>query len=104
MIGDISYMYGSDEKVLSQLDMKTFVWSQLWTASETDDGESPMAKDACGLAYFGDDHLALFGGFATPRGPLQPGSAFIPCRFSDGGGGWTNEFHIFNIKLSESVL
>lgn len=95
---DTVYMYGSDRKVLSQLNMKTFVWSQLWVTTETDTGDTPMIKDACGMVCFMDDHLAVFGGYACPSGPLQPGSTFTQNPYGGGEDGWTNECHLFSIN------
>ena len=105
-VSDTVYMYGSDRKVLSELNMKTFEWSQLWTSSETDNGETPMIKNACGIVYFHDGYLGVFGGYACCSGSLQPGSLQLGSEFrrSPYGGdmeGWTNEFHIFNLNESK---
>ena len=101
-VSDTVYMYGSDRKVLSELNMKTFEWSQLWTSSETDNGKTPMIKDACGIVYFHDRYLGVFGGYASPSGPLQPGSKFHQSPYGGDMEGWTNEFHIFNINKSNN--
>ena len=97
-VDDVLYMYGSDRKVLSQLEMKPFRWSELWATSDLDDGSTPMIKDACGIVHFADGHLAVFGGYACRSGPLQPGSEFILNTYGNENEGWTNEFHVFNIK------
>ena len=100
-VDDILYMYGSHErKVLSQLDLQKFVWSQLWDTVEKDDGKTPMVKAAAGMVHFSGGHLALFGGYASPSGPLQPGSECTPNPYETNKG-WTNEFHLFNISKSK---
>ena len=59
--------------------------------------ESPMAKGGAGMVAF-SDNLAVVGGSGIPHGPTQPGSSFIKdARYTDGRG-WTNEFHIYNLK------
>ena len=94
----VLYIFGSDDrKVLSQLDLEKFEWSQLWSTSKNDDGSTPMIKTSAGMAYFAKGHLAVFGGYACPSGPRQPGSDFRPNGFEKGMG-WTNEFHIFHIS------
>ena len=100
-VGDLLYLYGSDRKLLSQLDLRAFLWSELWATTDLDNGETPMIKDACGMVYFADGHLGVFGGYAHPSGPLQPGSKFILNTYGDENEGWTNEFHLFNIKTSK---
>ena len=63
-------------------------------------GENPMPKGriSSGLFAFGStgDFLGLAGGY-YPSNPSVPGSSFIKDRYSDGGG-WTNEFHVYNLK------
>lgn len=99
-VDGILYVYGSpNKKILSQLNMETFVWSQLWESLEKDDGKSPMVKTSAGMAYFCDGHLGVFGGYACPSGPFQPGSECRPNSF-DKSRGWTNEFHLFKIHKS----
>ena len=65
-------------------------------SSSVDAGPSscPMPKFGAGLIAFGDS-LGVFGGFGTPNGPIQPGSSFIN---SSDSRGWTNEFHVYNLK------
>ena len=100
-VGDLLYLYGSDRKLLSQLDLRAFLWSELWATTALDSGETPMIKDACGIVYFADGHLGVFGGYAHPSGPLQHGSEFILNTYGDENEGWTNEFHLFNVKTSK---
>ena len=100
-IEGLLYLYGTHErKVLSQLDLGTLVWSQLWETLEKDDGRTPMAKTAAGMVPFKGEHLALFAGYAFPSGPLQPGSEWTPNPYETSKG-WTNEFHLFNISKSK---
>ena len=54
----------------------------------------PMAKYGAMMVAYGDN-LAVFGGYGIPHRPIQPGSSFES--FVDGEG-WTNEFHIYNVK------
>ena len=101
-VSDVVYFYGSGRKVLSKLDMKSFVWSQLWRSAEVDNGDTPMIKDACGMVCFIGEYLAVFGGYACRSGPLQPGSEFTQSPYGEEGEGWTNELHLFNINKSKS--
>ena len=59
--------------------------------------ESPMAKSGAGMVAFGKN-LAVMGGYGIRRGPTQPGSSFIRDTRYTGGGGWTSELHIYNLK------
>lgn len=101
-VGGILYLYGTHErKVLSQLNLETLVWSQLWDTLEKDDGKTPMIKAAAGMVPFSGGHLALFAGYACrPSGPVQPGSEWTPNPYEKSKG-WTNEFHLFNICKSK---
>jgi hypothetical protein len=98
------YAYGGSDgselyAVLSKLDIKTLVWTQL--SVEALDG--PMRKDAGGTACFDTDKLAVIGGYADPCGRIQQGSTFAVNEYFNDGSGWTNEFHIFNIMKGELV-
>ena len=73
-----------------RLDTKTWCWSQV--SPQNADG-APMPKRGCGMIAFRNS-LVVFGGYGRPRGPTQPQS-FIK---HGGGGGWTNEFHIYNLS------
>ena len=102
--GDYMYAYGGSDgselhAVLSQLDMKTLVWTQL----SLEAGDGPMRKDACGIVYFDGNKLAVIAGYADPSGPIQQGSTFILNEFFNEGSGWTNEFHVFDIMEGELV-
>ena len=70
-------------------------WIEL--CPENKSPEFPMAKCGAGMVAFGDN-LAVFGGYGIPHGPTQPGSSFIKSTTFTDGRGWTNEFHIYNIK------
>ena len=59
--------------------------------------ESPIAKNGAGMVAF-SDNLAVVGGYGIPHGPTQPGSSFIKNTDSTDSSGWTNEFHIYNLK------
>ena len=68
-------------------------WIEL--CPQNDRAESPMGKSGAGMVAIGDK-LAVFGGYGMPHGPTQPGSSFI--KYGSGGEGWTNEFHMYNLK------
>ena len=101
------YTYGGFDgehlySVLSQLDLKTLVWSQLSSEAELEGG--PMRKDASGMVHFNSDKFAVIGGYACPAGPIQPGSSFVQNSLFTDGTGWTNEFHVFDIKLGIQLM
>ena len=75
---------------LHRLDTKTWRWCQL--SPQNAEG-TPVPKATCGMISF-PDSLGVFGGYGIPRGPTEPQS-FIS---STDGGGWTNEFHIYQLK------
>ena len=70
-------------------------WIEL--CPQNDRAESPMAKYGAGMVAFGNN-LAVFGGYGIPHGPTQPGSSFMRDTRYTYGNGWTNEFHIYNLK------
>ena len=110
-IGKYLFVYGGNNRkrlngVLSKLDLDTYTWSLL--SPEVPEG--PMRKDAGGMAYFGEQNLAVMCGYAEPNDPnnLETGgssdhnSRFIQLKSkiknAEDEGGWTNEMHIFNIE------
>ena len=102
--GDYLYAYGGSDgselhAVLSKLDIKTLVWTQL--SVEALDG--PMRKDASGLVLFDTSKLAVIGGYADPCGRIQRESTFVVNEYFNDGSGWTNEFHIFNITKGKLI-
>ena len=76
-----------------RLDTKTWCWSQV--SPQNADG-APMPKYGCGMIAFRNS-LVVFGGYGRPRGPTEPQSFIKDTRHTDGGG-WTNEFHIYNLS------
>ena len=106
------YLYGGNDGerlngILSQLNLKKMMWSQL---SPENAKNSPMIKDACGMIHFqghdGQEKLLLMCGYASPTDPHNRDnggssdrkSKFIPDDNSISGvQGWTNEIHVFNI-------
>ena len=79
---------------LHQLNTVTLNWEELRQSTP----QGPVAKQGCGLASFQGGKVGLFGGFGIPTGPTQPGSTFTRrTGFSDGRG-WTNEFHLFDLR------
>ena len=59
--------------------------------------DGPMRKIGCHMVQF-NDTLVLFGGYGFPRAAIQPGSSFIKIKAFSDGRGWTNEFHLFDVK------
>ena len=80
---------------LHVLDTSTLVWKDITTSNAT---SSPMSKSGCGMVFFGKNHLATIGGYGLPSQPIQPGSSFIKDPDYMDGMGWTDEFHIFDVK------
>ena len=78
---------------LRRLNTEKLCWSQV--SPQNADG-APMPKAACGMIAFGNG-LGVLGGYGVPRGPTEPQSFIKNTRFTDGGG-WTNEFHIYNLS------
>ena len=76
---------------LHQLNTASLNWEELYQRTP----QGPIAKSACGLTFFQGNKAALFGGFGIPTGPTQPGSIFTKYT---GSGGWTNEFHLFDLQ------
>ena len=109
--GKYLYAYGGLDGavlngVLSELNLQTLEWTQL--SPKTSAG--PMRKDASGIVHFGDGMLAVLCGYAEPNNPDQTngGSSDLGSTFikrggvpNYGGGGWTNEMHIFDIQNSK---
>ena len=84
---------GNPFNTLHRLDTKTWRWCQL---SPHNAEGAPMAKYGCGMISFGDS-LGVFGGYGIPRGPTEPQSFIKNTSYTDGSG-WTNEFHIYQLK------
>ena len=98
--GEHVYMYGGYsgklcEGVLSCLNVKTLTWSLL--CHETDGG--PMMNYGSGMVMFKyGDKVAVIGGCGIPTGPTQPGATFTRNTKYTDGRGWSNEFHVFDIR------
>ena len=80
---------------LHQMSTSVMEWRELW---EIDPQDGPMRKNGCGMVPYHNDTLALFGGHGIPGDTIQPGSSFIKNESFSDGGGWTNEFHLFNVN------
>ena len=76
-----------------RLDTKTWCWSQV--SPQNADG-APMPKHGCRMIAFRSS-LVVFGGYGVPQGPTELQSFIKDTRYTDGGG-WTNEFHIYNLS------
>ena len=63
-----------------------------------------MAKEGARMVAF-DYKLAVIGGYGVPHGPIQAGSSFIEDTrpTAPDGGGWTNEFHIWNLTVRDGT-
>ena len=96
--GDLFVFGGMDGRnffnKLHRLNTKTWCWYQL--SPQNAEG-APMPKFSCHMILFGEC-LGVFGGFGLPREPMEPQSLIRSTRYTDGSG-WTNEFHIYNLKL-----
>ena len=89
--GDIdNRIVGTLSNDLHMLNLETFKWSEFHPL------EKPLCKSGCGLVAVDEKTLGCFGGFGY--GPTQQGSTFIRNPFYSNGGGWTNEFHLFDVK------
>ena len=89
---------GNDDQshfgTLHQLNTATLNWEELHQSTP----QGPMAKTGCGLASFQGRKVGLFGGYGIPTGPAQPGSTFTKHPAFSDGRGWTNEFHLFDLR------
>ena len=98
--GEHVYIYGGFsgkgyEGVLSCLNVNTLTWSLL--CPETDGG--PMKKCGSGMFMFKyGDKVAVIGGYGIPTGPTQPGATFTRDTKCMDGRGWSNEFHVLDIR------
>ena len=82
---------------LGELNTTTLKWSSLSPESAAN---GPMKKRGAGLVYFGENKIAVVGGWGIPTGPAQPGSRFVKSGSSNGSG-WTNEIHVFDLTESK---
>jgi len=86
---------------LHMLDPTSLEWKQLQVLNQAD---GPMRKIGCGMVPYGQDRLALLGGFGIPIGPTQHGETFTKNTTSTVGEGWSNELHSFNVKEGMGVF
>ena len=98
-IQDSLYTYGgmdgsSHQSGLYHLCTSAMKWRKL---EERIPQDGPMRKARCRMVQF-NDTLVLFGGYGFPRAAIQPGSIFIKNKVISDGHGWTNEFHLFDVK------
>ena len=103
---DSLYWFGGDDassshNSLHRLDTTTLEWREIQPLNKAD---GPMRKRGCGIVFFLQDKLAVFGGYGIPTGPTQPGTMFTKNILFTDGGGWSNEFHVFNITEGMSAL
>jgi len=99
-LSDQLYSFGGSDgafyyNTLYMLDPTSLEWKQQRVLNQAD---GPMRKTGCGMVPYGQDQLALFGGYGFPTSPIQPGATFTKdTRYTDGSG-WSNELHSFNIN------
>jgi len=80
---------------LHKLDTATLEWRELQPQNPAN---GPMAKSGCGMVAFNCEHLAMFGGYGIPIGPIQREATFTKnFNRNAAGKGWSNELHLFNI-------
>lgn len=80
---------------LHKLDTATLEWRELQPQNPAD---GPMVKSGCGMVASDYEHLAMFGGYGIPIGPIQRGAMFTEnFHRTAAGKGWSNELHLFNI-------
>ena len=96
-IGKNMFCFGGDidssgtlSNDLHVLNLETFKWSELHPL------EKPLCKSGCGLVAVDERTLGCFGGF--DYGPTQQRSTFIRNPYYSNRSGWTNEFHLFDVK------
>ena len=97
---DTVYAFGGTDGInrhnsLHQLETSSLEWRELKVHNPHD---APMKKSGCAMVSYNDDTLVLFGGFGIPSKAIQSGSTCIKDTRSSDGRGWTNEFHLFNLK------
>ena len=92
---DLYYFGGYDGKrhhnTLLKLQTGTLEWQEI---SQRNPAGGPLPKEGCGMVAY-EQQLAVIGGFF--RMPLQSGAEFIKSPTYPEYG-YTNEFHLFNIK------
>ena len=99
LLGSLYSFAGFDGKdlynSLHKLDIATLEWREL---KPQNPANGPMAKSGCGMIAFSCEHLAMFGGYGLPIGPIQRGATFTKNFHRNAAGkGWSNELHLFNI-------
>ena len=97
---DSLYTYGgldgsSRQSDLYHLCTSAMEWRKL---EERIPQDGPLRKFGCRMVQFNDGILVLFGGYGFPRAAILPGSSFIKSQSFSDGRGWTNEFHLFDVK------
>ena len=106
--GDDLFVYGGTDGVgwcsgLYKLCTKSKSWSLLADVGTSQEG--PMKKGGCRMVLFNEKYLALIGGYGQAKCPQQKGSTFIRnTSFTDSlrnTAGWSNEFHVFDLEMSE---
>ena len=95
---DLYYFGGNDgtrlHNTLHKLQTGTLEWQEI---AQRNPAGGLLPKSGCGVVAY-EQQLAVIGGFCrTPTGPLQSGAEFIKSQTYPEYG-YTNEFHLFNIK------
>ena len=82
---------------LHTIDPSTLEWRELQPLNKA---AGPMRKYGCGMVAHHHHQLALFGGFGIPDpiGLTDPKAIFTKDTNYTDGRGWSNEFHMFNVR------
>ena len=102
---DSLYTYGgwdgsSIQSGLYRLCTSAMKWRKL---EERIPQDGPMRKAGCQMVPVNDSVLALFGWYGIHGGTNQPGSSFIESKKDLLGRGWTNEYHLFDVKKGTNM-
>ena len=106
-IGDIIYTYGgwygerfnySRSNQLHGLYLQEMIWKEI-VAVNPEDG--PGKKDKCGMVEHAGK-ICIFGGYGYPTDHQRKNKLF--SREPIGILGWTNELHLYDPVISESVI
>lgn len=95
---DVPYSFGGVHEddfynCLHMLDPTSLQWEELRVQNPA---FGPMKKGSSGMVAYGQDRLAMFGGYGIPTEQHLP--TFIENSSYTDGRGWTNELHIFHIN------
>ena len=87
---------------LHMLNLKTYHWKKVQPDNLFPSEVPGLRKNGCGLIEVDEKSLGCFGGYGI--GSKQPSSTFIGNAKATDGGGWTNEFHLFDTRKGIQLL